>query len=146
MKLQFRFPIKNSLSLWYDNGLVVDISLDSGIEIDRRILQTPDRIERVFHSGNPTSWTLAGGGFLISDGEQILESYLPRAIICSKNRNEEWEFTGWRFDGRLSDLGLEISSREELGVGLLQTRFLRTMERCANLRLLVLDSISTLTA
>ena len=42
---------KNSLSLWYDNGLVVDISLDSGIEIDRRSLNIPDRIERVFHSG-----------------------------------------------------------------------------------------------
>ena len=66
---------KNSLSLWYDNGLVVDISLDSGIEIDRRILQTLDRIERVFHSEKFHLLALAGGGFLISDGEQILESY-----------------------------------------------------------------------
>ena len=37
--------------------------------------------------------------------------------IAARIRNEEWEFTGWRFDGRLSDLGFEISSREELGVG-----------------------------
>ena len=116
---------KNSLSLWYDNGLVVDISLDSGNEIDRRILQTPDRIERVFHSGKSHLLTLAGGGFLISDGEQILESYsTPGPLFAARIRNEEWEFTGWRFDGRLSDLGLEISSREELGVGFVADKIL----------------------
>ncbi len=116
---------KNSLSLWYDNGLVVDISLDSGIEIDRRILQIPDRIERVFHSGKSHLLTLAGGGFLISDGEQILESYsTPGPLFAARIRNEEWEFTGWRFDGRLSDLGFEISSREELGVGFVADKIL----------------------
>ena len=116
---------KNSLSLWYDNGLVVDISLDSGIEIDRRSLRIPDRIERIFHSEKSHLLALAGGGFLISDGEQILAHYsTPGPLFAAVKRNEEWKFTGWRFDGRLSNSGLEISSRNELGVGFVADKVL----------------------
>ena len=116
---------KNSLSLWYDNGLVVDLSLDSGIEIDRRSLQIPDRIERIFHSEKSHLLALAGGGFLISDGEQILGHYsTPGPLFAAITRNEEWKFTGWRFDGRLSNSGLEISSRDELGVGFVADKVL----------------------
>ena len=116
---------ENSLSIWYDNGLVVDISEDSGVEIDRRSLNIPDRIERVFHSGESHLLALSGGGFLISDGEKILESYsTPGPLFAAIRRNGVWKFTGWRFDGRLSNLGLDISSREELGVGFVADKVL----------------------
>ena len=49
---------------------------------------------------------------------------LQGPLFAARIRNEEWEFTGWRFDGRLSDLGLEISSREELGVGFVADKIL----------------------
>jgi len=119
------FKSKDCLTIWYDNGLVVDISSDSGIELDRRRVQIPDRIERIFHSEDSHLLALAGGGFLISDGEQILEHYLtPGPLFAAITRNEVWEFTGWRFDGRLSNLGLEISSRDELGVGFVADKIL----------------------
>ena len=60
------------LAIWYDNGLVVDISTDTGIEIDRRRLPVSDRIERVFHSENFHLLALSEQGFLIANGEEII--------------------------------------------------------------------------
>ena len=113
------------LSIWYDNGLVVDISADSGVEIDRRSLQISDRIERVFHSGDLHLLALSEGGFLISNRETVLQSHnTPGPLFAARNRNGNWEFTGWRFDGRLSNSSLEISPRNQLGVGFVADKVL----------------------
>ena len=116
---------KDFLSIWYDNGLVVDISADSGVEVDRRSLKISDRIERVFHSGESHLLALAEGGFLITDREKVLESHsTPGPLSAARIRNGNWEFTGLRFDGRLSNAVLDISSREQLGVGFVADKVL----------------------
>ena len=103
----------------------MDISADSGVEIDRRSLQISDRIERVFHSGDLHLLALSEGGFLISNRETVLQSHnTPGPLFAARNRNGNWEFTGWRFDGRLSNSSLEISPRNQLGVGFVADKVL----------------------
>ena len=113
------------LSIWYDNGLVVDISTDTGIEIDRRRLPISDRIERVFHSENFHLLALSEQGFLIANSEEILQSHkTPGPLFAARYRNGQWEFTGWRFDGTLGNYDLKIHSRKQLGIGFVADRVL----------------------
>ena len=116
---------KDSLSIWYDNGLIVDITSDTGLEIDRRSLKIHEKVERVFHSETSHLLALAGGGFLISDGEHILDSKsTPGPLSAARENDGVWDFTGWRFDGRLSNGSLEISARDQLGIGFVSDKVL----------------------
>ena len=113
------------LSIWYNNGLIVDISLDTGLEIDRRKIKISERIERVFHGNDSHILALSQGGFLLSDGEGIVESYnTPGPLLSARQKDGIWELTGWRFDAIIRERSLDISSRDQLGVGFIEDKIL----------------------
>ena len=113
------------LSIWYNNGLIVDISLDTGLEIDRRKIKISERIERVFHGNDSHILALSQGGFLLSDGEGIVESYnTPGPLLSARQKDGIWELTGWRFDAIIRETSLDISSRDQLGVGFIEEKIL----------------------
>ena len=116
---------EDKLSIWYDNGLIVDISLDTGLEIDRRKIKISERIERVFHGNDSHILALSQGGFLLSDGEGIVESYnTPGPLLSARQKDGIWELTGWRFDAIIRERSLDISSRDQLGVGFIEDKIL----------------------
>ena len=116
---------KDKLSVWYDNGLVVQLSMDDGSEIDRRNLNASERIEAVFHSDSQHFIALAGGGISIQDENGVLESHAtPGPVFAARRIGETWEFTGWRHDGRLDEKGLSLAERPEIGVGFVGQRVL----------------------
>ncbi len=118
-------PTEDILSIWYDNGLVVDLSMKDGIEIDRRSLKTPERIDAIFHSENEHLIALSGGGFCIQDHNGVLESHSTHGpVMAARSVDGAWEFTGWRHDGRLSEGKLSLSERPEIGVGFVGQRIL----------------------
>lgn len=117
-------PSMNCLMVWYDNGLLVELSMKDGSEIDRRSLNISERIEAVFHSEKSHFIALAGGGFSILNQEGILESHAtPGPVSSARFVEGSWEFTGWRHDGRLSD-ELVLKQRQEIGVGFVGQRIL----------------------
>lgn len=116
---------EDKLSIWYDNGLIVDISLDTGLEIDRRKIKISERIERVFHGNDSHILALSQGGFLLSDGEGIVEPYkTPGPLLSARQKDGIWELTGWRFDAIIRETSLDISSRDQLGVGFIEGKIL----------------------
>lgn len=116
---------KDKLSVWYDNGLVVDLSMSDGSEIDRRNLNASERIEAVYHSDSQHLIALAGGGISIQDENGVLESHAtPGPVFAARRTDETWEFTGWRHDGRLDEDGLSLAKRREIGVGFVGQRIL----------------------
>ena len=116
---------EDKLSIWYDNGLIVDISLDTGLEIDRRKIKISERIERVFHGSDSHILALSQGGFLLSDNEGIVEPYkTPGPLLSARQKDGIWELTGWRFDAIIRETSLDISSRDQLGVGFIEGKIL----------------------
>lgn len=116
---------EDKLSIWYDNGLIVDIALDTGLEIDRRKIKISERIERVIHGNDSHIIALSQGGFLLSDGEGIVEPYkTPGPLLSARQKDGIWELTGWRFDAIIRETSLDISSRDQLGVGFIEGKIL----------------------
>ena len=116
---------EEKLSIWYDNGLIVDIALDTGLEIDRRKIKISEKIERVFHGNDSHILALSQSGFLLSDGEGIVDSYkTPGPLLSARQKDGIWELTGWRFDALIRERSLEISSRDQLGVGFIEEKIL----------------------
>ncbi|HII43708.1 TPA: hypothetical protein HA325_03725 [Candidatus Thalassarchaeaceae archaeon] len=113
------------LRIWFDNGLVVDLSMEDGSELDRRNLRVGERIEAVFHSKNEHLLALSTGGIARTNAEQVLESHPTSGpVMAARYQDGAWEFTGWRIDGRLFEGILEISKRTEIGVGFVGQRVL----------------------
>ena len=116
---------EDKLSIWYDNGLIVDIALDTGLEIDRRKIKISRKIERVFHGNEAHILALSQSGFLLSDGEGMVESYkTPGPLLSARQKDGIWELTGWRFDALIRERSLDISSRNQLGVGFIEEKIL----------------------
>lgn len=119
------FVSTESLSIWYDNGLVVELSLEDGSEIDRHSLRVSERVEGVFHHESQHLLALAGGGICLSDGKQILESHkTPGPVVAARHTDSGWELTGWRLDGTLHNGELSLATRPEVGVGFVGQRVL----------------------
>ena len=111
------------ISVWSKAGGVSVLDPSTGLEIFSKVIDFGDRVSNVIFSDDGGWFVMLHEGAIalmdnIEDEHQIYRTRGP--VLDAEFYEGDWRWTGWRQDGCLSESGVEISERENVGIAVIE--------------------------
>ena len=111
------------ISVWSKAGGVSVLDPSTGLEIFSKVIDFGDRVSNVIFSDDGGWFVMLHEGAIalmdnIEDEHQIYRTRGP--VLDAEFYEGDWRWTGWRQDGCLSESGVEISQRENVGIAVIE--------------------------
>ncbi len=113
------------IAVWSQAGGVAVLDPSDGSLLSLGVLEFGDKVSNAIYAEGGGWMLMLHGctiGLLENIGErpEVLETGGP--VLDAQYDGEEWRWTGWRHDGRLSEGRVFTASREGIGVAILEGR------------------------
>ena len=111
------------ISVWSKAGGVSVLDPSTGLEIFSKVIDFGDRVSNVIFSDDGGWFVMLHEGAIalmdnIEDEHQIYRTRGP--VLDAEFYEGDWRWTGWRQDGCLSESGVEISERDNVGIAVIE--------------------------
>ena len=111
------------ISVWSKAGGVSVLDPSTGLEIFSKVIDFGDRVSNVIFSDDGGWFVMLHEGAIalmdkIEDEHRIYRTSGP--VLDAEFYEGDWRWTGWRQDGCLTESGVEISERENVGIAVIE--------------------------